>query len=150
MTDRFKRYVKRVAEFCRDETFHGEYKQHIRFESSDADTTESCHSRTKAAVNINCVYLYMTIMVYPQMFADFDSGNYKEVAEDILHEICHAFIAPVTDYFMWDVCQSQKSMVEDIVERQTSRVCNCISGLLPKDWWRELLDKEETDSAVAQ
>lgn len=133
---KYQTYMVKLAQYCRDECFFGEYYQSIRFKDKDrTDDDGSMFGTTLLDIDIDEVYLQMLINVYPAMRGYYDSGDFKGCGKSMLHEICHVFIKPVTNLWDWDDSASQRSEHTNIIERQTQRICNALHASFPKGWY---------------
>lgn len=134
-SDAFKSYIDAVASYCRDETFHGAYRLQICWEPQQS-TNDSDSREVAASIDVDSTYLWMYVKIYPSILKNWDRDGLKVLAEQILHEICHAFLAPVQELFMWDACESQRGYYQNVIERQTQLITRTVFRLLPKDWWK--------------
>lgn len=134
MTDDFKEYIKALVCFCRDVTNQREYQVNLKWSEVDSPT-DNDHDSCKMEIQVDSVYLYFTITVFPQSFLSWEQKDYAQLSEYVIHELSHLFIEPVAKLFMWDACPSQKQSYRDTIERQTERISKVIWYLLPKDWY---------------
>lgn len=133
---KYQEYIVKLAGYCRDMCFFGEYNQTIRFrEKARKDDGNSTFGTTLLDIDIDEVYLQMMINVYPTMRGYYNGGHFKECGKAMLHEICHVFIKPVTNLWDWDDSASQREEHSNVIERQTQRICNALHGVFPKGWY---------------
>lgn len=131
---KYKQYIEKLIFKCLALTGHSEYT--LRMDYSEVpDGSDTKTSSVKATVSMNTVYLNLVITVYPSSLKDWNNKNYRNIVEDIMHEVCHLFIEPVAELFMWDACKSQKKHYRNTIERQTERICKTIVGLCNDDWY---------------
>ncbi len=134
MTADFKKYVKALAKACKEETYHAEYT--LRFEWEAEPDSEDCDSAASyLQVQMNTTYLWAQIHVYPAFFRQYVRKDFEGCGRDMLHEICHLFIEPVSDLFVWDASPSQSERFSEVIERQTQRICHTVFDLMPKNWY---------------
>lgn len=134
-TEAFKKYIQDMGFICRRTTFNGEYDIAYIFcdeeheDESDSDTT------TFMTININPVYLYATIRIYPICMDKFREKRYRVLGESLLHEHCHILLEPLIHEIRGLLSSNAVSALSDTAERQTQRICNSIDGGLPEDWY---------------
>lgn len=133
-TPEFKRYISDLGGYCRDETFHGEYRIDYEFKETVIEG-DNPGTTTKMDINVNHVYLYAVIRVYPDCMEEYKAGNFKRIGRYMLHELCHIFTKPIEDLFWWDVAPSQEKLYTQTCERQVERISHVIDFLLPNDWY---------------
>jgi len=141
-----KEYIRGLVRYCRDITGHTEYEITLSFEEESSKNDGSSFWTPYAAINVNHVYLLADIEFYPLMAKDWNKKNHREMGQNVLHEICHLFLEPVTDLFMWDVPASQEKFARDTVERQTQRIRNAIMLNMPDQWYEPSKIKEYCES----
>lgn len=134
MTEEFKDYIRRLAQYCCDKTHHSEYRLSFGW-MTENHKDDNEHSSVKMDIKIDSVYLNCTIRVYPQVFLHWEDKEYGMIADYVLHEVSHLFIDPVSKLFMWDVPSSQREFTQDTIERQTQRITNVLMGALPDGWY---------------
>lgn len=131
LEERFRTYAADVIRYCLGETFHNEYT----FEVGISKTPKPGDADVAADIDMNSVYLWARVTLYPELFQNYKDKKFRRVGEALLHEVCHLFIDPVSRLFMWDACPSQKNGFHDTIERQTQRIANAIWDLLPNEWY---------------
>jgi len=133
--EQLKIFIKNLIKICRDEILHDEYNITIAY--SKVPHSEDGRWTTTFTVDINHIYLWAKVTVYPATLEDWNNKEYKKISGYILHEICHLFLHPVSHLFMWDASASQKEHFKEVIERQTQRICNSILRSWPEDWWEK-------------
>jgi hypothetical protein len=130
----FTEYVLKLATICKMAILHGEYNVSVKVmdEPCEGNEDDTC---THMDVHIDDVYLWMRIRVYPEMLAFWKVGDYWQIADSMMHELCHLFIKPVETWFMWDVSSSQRDHVIETIERQTQRITNAMMKSLGNTWY---------------
>lgn len=132
--EEFKEYISSLGKYCRDYTFHGEYRLDFKFmEEPDRDDADGIS--TKFDIKVDHVYLYAVIRVYPDIFEEFKAGNFSRIGAFMLHEICHMFTRPIEDLFWWDVCSSQEKLYTQTCERQVERISHAILVNMNENWY---------------
>lgn len=130
------------------DTYAGEYSHIIKWESKACEGDDDS-SVTYAAIRVNDIYLYFTVFIYPRMFAQWESGDLKMIAQDILHKLCHTLTEPMAKIALEDAKPSHNQHIRNTNERQTQRIANVMWSLLPKDWYLpDKLAAEYPDDAV--
>lgn len=121
----FKKFIKNTAIEYRTIVFGGEYKMDILYMEEDKDNR-------LADIEIDGKYLNFKLNIYPLLEEMYKDKKYKEVAEVILHEMCHLLTEPLYEL----VCNMVEGKfvtsenLEDVRERQTQRITNTISNLI--------------------
>lgn len=133
---KYREYMLKLAQYCRDECFFGEYLQLVRFKDKPRkDDSKDTFGVTMLDIDVDEVYLQMVINVYPVMYEYYEDGDFKTCGKSMLHEICHTFIKPVTNLWDWDDSASQRAPHSNVIERQTQRITNALFAAFPKGWY---------------
>jgi|CXWL01.1.fsa_nt_gi hypothetical protein len=130
----YQAYVENLVRFCMQWVNHTEYRYFIKF-SDEQQLEQGKSAATYAQITVNHVYLYMNLTVFHDFKSQYSDGDYASCGADILHEICHLFMAPVQDLLMWDASASQVQHFTETIERQTQRIRNSILDGMPDDWY---------------
>lgn len=133
-TDAFKKYIQDMGYICRQNTFLGEYAIDYIFCDENEDENEDVENTVFMTINVNTVYLYATIRIYPICMDKFKNKQYKKIGDCLLHEFCHILLEPIIHEIRGMLSNNAVSALSDAVERQTQRICNSIGGGFPDDW----------------
>lgn len=135
-SDDFKQYLKALLIDCLSITGNGDYDLSTTWHEVPCPTDDpkdpTC---TNADVKVDDVYLCLYVNIYPNIIYSWDRRDYTQLARQMLHECCHAYLAPVQRLYEWDMCPSQMRPWRDIIERQTQRITNSLWELLKDDWY---------------
>lgn len=135
MKQAFREYIQNLGGYCRDETYHGTYAVSYVFLEEEEPPRDGDGNVSHAEVKFNQRYLRIEVKVYRPMFEAYLCNDYKQIGRDLLHEFCHGFLDPVVQLFWWDVCDSQKHLFTDVIERQTQLMAYTVFDLLPNGWY---------------
>lgn len=131
-----KEFVHKKIQDLQQELCLGEYKIEVEY-SNDKQAMHAGISGSAMAVTIDSTYLTALITIYqPAVETWWSAKGQFGVACQLLHELCHIFLDPVVNLFMWDVSASQRDHTRETIERQVCRLVRAFESSMSSDWWR--------------
>ncbi len=125
----YKNYVRRMVQKFKRDLFLHEWTHDILWAIEDKQHVPKLF--TVAEISTNLSYLRADITFYPQLEKKFNNGKYSDVAETILHELCHVYTEPLYKV-AYDLCApAMNAQMEVLREQATQRICGAIFALIP-------------------
>ena len=117
----FKQYIRDMARFCADQTYHGRFEISMGWEpdTSDVDT-----DNTSCPFSCLILFEYLTINidVYPVALKMWKAKDYRQIAKSVLHEVCHLIHDPLQHLALDNANAQKREEVRKATEEQTSHL----------------------------
>lgn len=127
----YHNYIRRLCDEFRSIMFCGEYNLHLAWEMEPGEVQKGA----AAAMRSDPTYLECTIFIGPECKEHWKRKEYEDIARIILHEFAHLVTEPLYLIGLDAVTNTSKQFLEDVRERQTSRIANIVFEQLdPKVW----------------
>jgi hypothetical protein len=106
----------------------------LEFDGRDDVSSYSFDEADRACIQPNTEYIQAHIGFAKPLQEEFNTGQYREVASAVLHELCHTFFIHFSK-FPWLVGNTtitQATELQLLEERQTSHLTHAIIDLVPE------------------
>lgn len=125
----FKNYVMEVTRYVLNETYHTRFELSIVWQTEDDDDGLDGPRRSPFSVYIMPEYLKFCLYVYPVAQAIWKAGDYRSVADGLVHEVCHTFFAKHHKLIRDEAKPSDDEWIRMMNEEATQQVASVIGRL---------------------
>lgn len=125
----YQKQVQKIVAYLAKELYLHEWHITSRF----VPQTEMADENTAAQINTNGNYFDAVILLGPIVENLYKTGKFRDVAEIVLHELCHIHTDPLYKIASDAVAEVAQKHLDTIREQQTQRMTNILIGYIPRE-----------------
>ena len=139
----FRDYIRAVADDLRCKFFLQEYELEFDFNEEEAPDPHGDGKTGAAKIETDCVYLGILLIIYHELYNLWQHNQLQKIYQILVHEFCHALLAPLMREVQIEAHPNSKSFLVDINERQTQRIANviCHSDFDTVPWKKKIVKR---------
>lgn len=129
----YRKFVRELVGDLQWRLFITNYSIDVSYAKDDKAEKESKDNCVAADIKTDHRYYTAYITIYPNTHLMWDNGKKREVANVVVHEICHILTDPLYKLTVDSVTNTSHKFHEDLREQITQQLANIVMAYLEKD-----------------